>query len=221
MDNSGTSNAVAELPLHEEIVNTITHGFGLVLSLVGTAGIIAAARSLHLGLAISCGVYAIMLVVVFAVSTLSHAVQQPRSKHLLRAWDQGVIYLLIAGTFTPFACLHMSSYTLWLVLGGTWGTALVGFLSKVVLEYRVVDFKAHSYVLLGWVPALTMMHLVSFACLTWMAVGGLLFTAGTLFLALDRQYRFFHATWHLFVIAGSVCHYYAIMTFVVLCAAPA
>ena len=74
----------------------------------------------------------------------------------------------------------------------------------------------HSYVLLGWIPALTMMHAVSFACLTWMLLGGLVYTVGILFLALDRQFRFFHATWHLFVVGGSACHYYAVVTFVVL-----
>ena len=211
-----TSSDVTELPQHEEVVNTITHGFGLGLSLLGTVAIVAAARSIELGLAIGCGVYAISLIVVYAVSTLSHAVQHPPSKHLLRAWDQGVIYLLIAGTYTPFACMYLSSYARWIVLCGIWGTALAGFLSKVVLHHRVVAFKAHSYVLLGWIPALTMMHVVSFACLTWMLLGGLVYTVGILFLALDRQFRFFHATWHLFVVGGSACHYYAVVTFVVL-----
>ena len=184
--------------------------------MLGTVAIIAAARSIEVGLAIGCGVYAISLVVVYAISTLSHAVRQPRSKHLLRAWDQGVIYLLIAGTYTPFACLYLPSPARWLVLAGLWSVAVVGFLSKIVWQHRVVAFKAHSYVLFGWLPALTMMHLVSLACFWWMAAGGLIYTVGTVFLALDRQFRFFHATWHLFVVAASACHYYAIVTFIVL-----
>jgi hemolysin III len=212
-----TPHGIPELAPQEEMVNTITHGLGLVLSLLGTIAIIASARSIERGLAIGCGVYAITLVVVYAISTLSHAVWQPRSKRRLRAWDQGVIYLLIAGTYTPFACLDLSSSARVLVLVGMWSVAGIGFLSKVWWEHRVgADFKAHSYVLFGWLPALTMLHLVSLACLSWMAVGGLLYTLGTLFLALDRQFRFFHATWHMFVVAGSACHYYAILTFIVI-----
>ena len=176
MQPGESSSAIAELPLHEEIVNTITHGLGLVWVnssvVVGTVAIVAASRSIEKGLAIGCGVYAITLVIVYTVSTMSHAVQQPRPKYLLRAWDQGVIYLLIAGTYTPFACMYLSSTARWLVLSGIWGIALTGFFSKVVLHYRVVAFKAGSYVLLGWLPALTMIHLVSLTCLAWMAIGG-------------------------------------------------
>ncbi len=221
MQPTAASNIAPELPFHEELVNTITHGFGLVLSLLGSMAIIATTPLIESGLAIACGVYALSLIAVYAVSTLSHAVQRQQTKHLLQAWDQGVIYLLIAGTYTPFVCLHLSSYAQWMVLGGIWTTALLGFYSKVILRYRVQAFKAHSYVLLGWLPALTMMHLVSFGCLAWMVVGGLMYTVGTLFLVLDRRFRFFHATWHLFVVAGSACHFYAITIFVIFGKGPA
>jgi hemolysin III len=221
MQHQENSSGVAELPPHEEIANTVTHGLGLTLSLIGSVAIINLARSIERGVAIGCVVYAFTLIVVYAVSTLSHAVHRPKSKYLLRAWDQGVIYLLIAGTYTPFACLYVPSPARWLVLAGIWSMALAGLFSKVVLYHRVVSFKAHSYVLFGWLPALTMIHVISIACLTWMAIGGLMYTVGTLFLALDRQVSFFHATWHLFVIAGSACHYYAIIRFVVLPEIPA
>jgi len=221
MLDGATPGGVTEPPLHEEIVNAMTHGFGFVLSLLGTATIVSAARSIDTRLAIACGVYASTLLVVYAVSTLSHVVQRSRPKHLLRAWDQGVIYFLIAGTYTPFACLLSSSYARWTVLAAIWGFALAGFLSKVVMQHRIVAFRAYSYVLLGWVPALTMMHRVSLTCLAWVLLGGVIYTVGTLFLALDRRFRFFHATWHLFVVAGSACHYYAILTFIVFQQVPA
>lgn len=215
-DRDNKSVEIAHLPPHEELVNTITHGLGFVLSLIGAIALVAAARSIEPGLAISCVVYAITLVVVYAISTLSHAVSQPRSKERLRAWDQGAIYLLIAGTYTPFACLYLPSPARVMVLAGLWSVAVVGFLSKVWWQHRVVEFKAQSYVWFGWLPALTVMHQVSLACFSWMALGGLMYTVGTLFLVLDRQVRFFHATWHLFVMAGSACHYFAIMTFIVI-----
>ncbi len=204
-----------ELPRYEEVLNAITHGLGLLLSCVGTISILSSIGSMDRGLAIGCLTYSLTLVAVYAVSTLSHAVHQPKQKYLLRAWDQGVIYLLIAGTYTPFACLQASAPMRWMILGGLWGLALAGFFSKVVLHHRIMAFKAHSYILLGWLPALAMLHLVSLACLMWMALGGLLYTVGTLFLVFDRHVRFFHATWHVFVVAGSACHFYTIMTFVV------
>ncbi len=205
-----------ELPRYEEVLNAITHGLGLLLSLVGALAILAATHSTERGLRVSCVIYALALVAVYAVSTLSHAVHQPQRKYVLRAWDQGVIYLLIAGTYTPFACLQASTPARWLLLTTLWGLALAGFFSKVVLFHRIMDFKAHSYILLGWLPAFAMLHLVSLACLMWMALGGLLYTVGTLFLVLDRHVRFFHATWHLFVVAGSACHFYTILKFIVL-----
>ena len=208
-------NHLTRLMPHEEIANTATHGLGLLLSLLGTVEIMTVVHTIEDRLAIGCSVYAVTLVTVYTVSTLSHSVQKPRPKHLLRAWDQGVIYFLIAGTYTPFVCMYLSSYVLWLVLSGIWTYALIGCLSKVVVQHRVIDFKAHSYVILGWLPALTMLHCVSPICLKWMALGGLLYTVGILFLFFDHKVRFFHATWHLFVVAGSVCHYYAVMAFVV------
>jgi hemolysin III len=97
-----------------------------------------------------------------------------------------------------------------------WGLALIGFYSKVVTRHRVNAIATHSYVLLGWVPALALLGFVPLGCLTWIAVGGLTYTLGTLFLLMDGRFRFFHATWHVLVIAASASHYYAIITYVAL-----
>lgn len=199
----------------EEAINTLTHGIGLALSLAGAVAIGFITRSADIGMAIACGVYAVTLIAVYLFSTLSHAVRQPRARHLLRTWDQGTIYLLIVGTYTPFIWQYLPSPYRWAMLAAVWGIALVGFISKVVVHHRVDAVSALSYVLLGWFPALALINQVSLACLTWMAVGGLLYTGGTLFLALDTRYRYFHAAWHVSVILGSALHYYAILTFVV------
>lgn len=204
--------------LDGETANTVTHFMGLLLSLAGTAAILAAGEYeyIEVGTAIAFGVYAATLVIVYTVSTLSHAVQRPRAKHLLSVWDQGTIYLLIAGTYTPFVWAYTSSYFRWIVLAVIWAVALIGLCSKVFVEHRVIEFSALSYVLFGWVPALALINSIPLVSVAWMAAGGISYTLGTLFLRLDHNHRYLHATWHVFVIIGSACHYYPIYTFILL-----
>jgi len=199
-----------------ETANTATHFIGLLLSLAGVAAIVAAREQVDVGTAIACGVYATTLVIVYAISTLSHAVQRPRAKHFLRSWDQGTIYLLIAGTYTPFVWAYTSSNFRWILLVAIWVVALIGLYSKVCVGHRVIEFSTYSYVLFGWAPALALVKSVPFVTVAWMAVGGISYTIGTLFLNLDQRHRYFHATWHVFVIVGSGCHYYPIYTFILL-----
>lgn len=204
-------------PIHEEYLNTATHGIGILLSLTGAAAIVTATRFGDTSHAIAWGVYVISLVVVYTISTLSHAVQRARPKHLLGIWDQGLIYLLIAGTYTPLICAFVPLQISGPVLIVIWGAALIGFYSKVVAQHRVHhSFSAVSYVVLGWVPALVLVKCFPPACLMWMAIGGLSYTVGTLFLAMDRRFSYYHAMWHVFVMIGSASHFYAIFTFVVL-----
>ncbi len=200
----------------EETVNAALHGLGFVLSLLGTAAIMATWQGGGVGRAIACGIYPVTLVLVYAVSTLSHAVQRPRAKHVLRTWDQGAIYLLIVGNYTPFAWAYMPTRFIGWFLAAIWGAALLGLFSKVVVRYRVHDtFSSLSYVALGWLPALPLIRSVPANCLIWMAVGGVSYTVGTLFLKLDDRYRYFHAAWHVFVIVGSACHYYGVFAYAV------
>jgi hemolysin III len=203
----------------EELANTITHGAGFVLSLAGAAALASMLGQLPWGLTISCTIYVTTLVMVYAASTASHAVQQPRSKHRWRIWDQGLIYTLIAGTYTPFVWAYAAPASRGIVLAALWSAALLGMYAKVVLQRRVNATTTYSYVLLGWLPALPLWNRVPIACAMWMAIGGLIYTAGTLFLKMDERYRYFHATWHVLVIVASICHYFAIMSFLVLEAA--
>jgi hemolysin III len=131
-------------------------------------------------------------------------------------WDQGLIYLFIAGTYTPLVCAHVPVATRTVALAVTWGAAAVGFYSKVVARHRVNALATWGYVLLGWGPALILMRYVPGGCLIWLVSGGLFYTLGIYFLKRDEGCRYFHAAWHIFVILGSACHYAAIMFFVVL-----
>ncbi len=200
--------------LDGETANTATHFIGLLLSLAGAAAIVAARDYADLGTVIACGVYATTLVIVYAISTLSHVVQRPSAKHVLRVWDQGTIYLLIAGTYTPFVWAYTSSNYRWIVLAAIWVVGLIGLCSKICVEHRVIEFSTYSYILFGWLPALAVVRSVPLVSAAWMAIGGISYTLGTLFLMLDHRHRYLHAIWHLFVIAASASHYYAIYTFI-------
>jgi hemolysin III len=200
---------------HEEFANTLTHAAGVVLSVVGGAALLSSCA--HWTVAVACGLYALTLVATYAASALSHGVRRPDWKRLLSIWDQGVIFLLIIGTYTPFLVAYIPSAWTMPVLVILWGAALLGFASKVLAKHRIDHtFSPLPYVALGWLPAIILAPFVPLACLAWMAAGGVLYTVGVIFLVLDRRVRYFHAAWHLFVLGGSACHYIAILSFVVL-----
>lgn len=212
-DRPSTREVGVRLPM-DECVNAATHGVGFVLSVIGTVVLFRAPVQLSLGLLLTCGAYTASLMAVYAISALSHAVQEPHRKHTLQMWDQGLIYLLIAGTYTPLMWVFLPSYLRWVALGLVWAAAVAGKYSKVVARQRITKFSAVSYLCLGWLPALIFLPSVPQAdALVWIFAGGLSYTAGTFFLTRDWQWRYFHAVWHLFVMAGSACHFYAIYWF--------
>jgi hemolysin III len=202
----------------EEIVNWVTHGIGLLLSVVGAALLLGQA-SIHgdIWRLIGCGIYAATLITVYAASTLSHVVSEPLWRRRFRQLDQGSIYLLIVGTYTPFALEYLHSGRWWMLFCAMWIVAIGGFLSKLLYSHRIDAVAIWSYLLLAWIPifpAPAYLPLVPVAALWWMLIGGLCYTAGTVFLMLDRRILHFHGIWHLFVIAGSSCHYWAVFRYV-------
>lgn len=205
----------------EEFANTLTHGAGLVLSLAGALPLqVTTAHQPNWSIRAGCFVYLLTMVGVYAASTLSHAVQHPLWKHRLRALDQACIYLFIAGTYTPIALAYMNSGWWWLLTALMWTVALVGFVSKVLLKHQVQAVCISAYLLLGWMPIVAirpMVELLPTACLAMFVAGGLCYTVGTIFLTMDTRVPFFHSVWHILVIAGSACHYAAILLY----AAPA
>lgn len=202
----------------EELANTVTHAIGLLLSFVGA--IVLVSYTLAQGDAwrvVGCTVYAAALVAVYAASTLSHVFSAPQWRHRFRTLDQGFIYLLIVGTYTPFALAYLRTAWWWLFFALMWSVALSGFFSKVLFAHRVEVVSIWTYVVLGWMPVISGMGLVGVApgvALRWMIIGGVCYTLGCVFLAFDARMTHFHAIWHLFVIAGSACHFFSILLFV-------
>ena len=209
-------------PAVGERLNALTHALGFLLSLVGSAVLMMQVVTHNdVWRNLGCGLYTFALVGVYANSTLSHSATIPRWKRMFRRLDQAFIYLLIVGSYTPFAVTHLRS-AFWMgFLVFLWSIAVLGFLSKVMMAHRVDAVAVWIYVTLGWLPILSaaaMLERVPAEELSWLLAGGLCYTVGTLFLMNDERVVHFHGAWHLCVIAGSACHFYAIWRVVALSA---
>lgn len=203
----------------EEFLNFLTHGGGLLLAFGGAMVLFSSVSGIPSGaLRLSCCIYATSLIALYAASTLSHAFENPDRRHFYRSLDQGVIFVFIAANFTPFAVAHLSAITCWLVLSVMWTLAIVGFTSKVFWRHRVESISIARYLALGWMPILVIipiMRSLPIEGVAWFVAGGICYTVGTIFLALDGRVKYFHALWHLLVIAGSCCHFYVVVDYVI------
>ncbi len=199
----------------EEAANTITHGLGLLLSLVGSVVmIIWAVQGGDRWRVVGCSIYVAMLVAVYAMSTLSHACSEPKQKRFYEMLDQAFIYLLIVGTYTPFVLTYLRAAPWWGLLAVLWSIAFFGFFSKLLRLKTLDKTSVWLHLVLGWAPIISVPALIGrlpTAGLWWMLVGGLCYSIGTIFLVFDRHVRHFHALWHLLVIAGSASHYFVIL----------
>ena len=207
--------------LGETLANAITHGLGVVLAIVGAVVlIVASARGAAWHVA-ACSVFAGTLILVYLCSTLYHSLVRTRARHVFQVLDHSSIYLLIAGTYTPFALVSLRGPLGWTLFGIEWGLAATGVVAKSVAldrfrQGRLAVVSALVYLLQGWLIIFATKALVAavgWHCVAWLAAGGVAYTLGIVFFALD-QIRYFHATWHLFVLAGSVAHYFAILLYV-------
>jgi hemolysin III len=205
-------------PNDGELVNTLTHGIGALLSIA--AGLILLPQAAATGdvwRIAGCTVFVTALVGVYIASTLSHAVRHPEFRHWFRMLDQGFIYLLIVATYTPFSLAFLRDGWWWAFLAVMWSIAAFGFISKVIFAHRVNATGVWSYLILGWmtlVPALGHNGAVPFGAIQWIFAGGVCYTLGTIFLMVDHKPFHFHAIWHLLVIGGSTCHFLGVLWFV-------
>ncbi len=197
----------------EEWANIVTHGFGALLSVVGlSALIILAVPQGEINLLVGCSIFGISLVILYTASTLYHSVRSPRLKHILRIVDHSAIYLLIAGTYTPFVLIYFDGGWVWTLLCLEWGIAVVGIILKLFYTGRFGIASTIAYIAMGWLVVVGMKPLLAAApmgSVIWLATGGLLYTGGVVFFAWSRL-PFNHAIWHLFVLGGSICQFLAL-----------
>lgn len=201
--------------LREEIANALTHGVGAVLSLIGGAVLIVlAAKRGDAWLVVSSAVYAITLVLLYTASTLYHAVRSPRLRAQFKVLDHCAIYLLIAGTYTPFMLGTVRGGWGWSLFGVIWGLAAAGVVFKLFFTGRFPILSTIIYIAMGWLAVIAvgpMLQHFTPTTLAWLVAGGLTYTAGTMFYHRPRM-RFAHAVWHVFVLGGSICHGVAVAT---------
>ena len=206
-----------EIALGDILANSISHGIGLFLALVGGVYLVhAAARGSGLVI-VSCCVFAATLVLVYLFSTLYHSLVVTRARHVFQILDHSAIYLLIAGTYTPFTLIALHGRVGWWLFGFVWTLAAAGVVFKSLLIERFAVASAVVYLLQGWVIVFAIGPLyraIGGHGLAWLVAGGVFYSLGIVFFALDRL-RYFHAVWHLFVLAGSVAHYFAVLFYVV------
>jgi hemolysin III len=200
----------------EEIANTLTHGVGLLLALVGLPLLVLASRERGDALLVAgSAVFGVTLVLMYASSTLYHAVRPSRTKQVLQMVDHVAIYLLIAGSYTPFALGVLRGTLGWWMLGVIWALAMLGIVFKVAVRTRYPRLSTALYVGMGWVSLVTIRPLAQAlpSAGFWLLVGGgVAYTAGVFFYVRTRP-QYMHAVWHVFVMAGSACHFVAVWRF--------
>ncbi|HJS47873.1 MAG TPA: hemolysin III family protein [Gemmatimonadales bacterium] len=198
----------------EEFANSLSHGIGLLAALAGAPVLLlAAVRNGTSANVVGAAVFAATAVLLYLASTLYHAIPQGRAKGILRTLDHGAIFLLIAGTYTPFTLGVLRGTWGWWLFGLVWSLALVGVLLKATSLLRHPVLSTGLYLTLGWLALIAIRPLwlhVPLAGLLWLLAGGLSYTAGVAFFA-ARRLRYSHFIWHLWVLTGTGCHYFAVL----------
>ena len=200
--------------LGEEIANSISHGLGFIAVLVGTPFLLSDA-SAHgtVSWAVGVTLFSGSLLLLYLSSTIYHALPRGRGKHTFRILEHIAIFFLIAGTYTPFCLGVLKGPWGWSLFGIIWGLALVGVILKLVGGVRFPRTSTTLYLVMGWVVIIAIqplwMHMPHRGFI-WILLGGLSYTLGVVFFTYDHRWRYSHFIWHLFVLAGSTLHYFAI-----------
>lgn len=200
-----------------EKFNSISHLAGAALATVGAVSLIVlAARAGDPWKIVSFSVYGAMLICLYLASTLYHSLRG-RAKKIWCKFDHCAIYLLIAGSYTPFALVSLRGAWGWSLFGAVWGLAVFGIVQEIWLAkgHRILSLVI--YVLMGWlavVAAVPLVQALSWEGFLWLAAGGLVYTIGIVFYVFDEKWRHGHGVWHLFVLGGSVCHYFTVVSYV-------
>ncbi|MBW9259805.1 MAG: hemolysin III family protein [Candidatus Thiodiazotropha sp. (ex. Lucinisca nassula)] len=208
----------SQYTLGEEIAHAVTHGVGVLLSVAGLAILVTyAALYGDVWHITSCSIYGATLILLYSASTLYHGIPMPRAKKLLQRFDHAAIFLLIAGTYTPFTLVNLRGSWGWTLFGLVWGFAIVGVLLELFRDVRLKWLSLSLYLGLGWLVVVAIKPLidaVEVGGIVLLLAGGLCYSLGVIFY-IWRRLAYHHAVWHLFVLAGSVLHFFSVFFYVV------
>jgi hemolysin III len=209
-----TTASMSEYSVLEEYLHAATHGVGVILSILGL--------SWMLTLSVSAGdpwrivassIYGASLIMLFLASTVYHGLHASNHRDLFKMLDHCAIYLLIAGTYTPFLLVAMRGTAGWWMLGTVWVLATAGIIKKLVLKHRFPKLALATYLGMGWLAVIVLPQMaaaIGAGGMTWLIAGGLCYTVGAVFYAADRL-PFNHTVWHVFVLGGGICHFLGIV----------
>lgn len=200
--------------LGEELFNAITHGIGALLSVAGCVILLVRCHQLSDGVAaVSSAIYGTTLIILYTMSTLYHALANEKAKAVFRVFDHVTIYLLIAGTYTPYTLACLGGALGWTLFGIVWAAAIVGIVFSSISLRRFQKLSMICYIAMGWVILIAIKPLwqvIGTLPMVFLVIGGVLYTGGVLFYQM-KESRYMHSIWHLFVIAGSIFQYFSIL----------
>ena len=203
--------------LGEEIANSVSHGTIFLATLAAIPILVGTAAWRHdVWQVVAGAIFGATLALLYGTSTLYHALPLGKAKQVFRVLDHSAIYLLIAGTYTPFALGALRGPWGWSLFGIVWGLAILGIVAKSTLGFRFPRLSTAIYLAMGWMVIVALRPLVMHvdrAGLAWLFAGGLAYTGGVVFYVRDGRMRYAHMIWHLFVAAGSVCHFMAVLRY--------
>lgn len=206
---------IADRPqtLREELANAISHGLGFLLA-VASLPILVVFSGQHgvKSSLVGAIVFSVTAMLLYGASALYHALPAGRAKALFQRLDHAAIFLFIAGSYTPFVLGPLHGAWGWSLFGVVWGAAAIGITAKVLDRLKHPLWSTGLYVAMGWVALVAvvpMLERIAPSGLAWLVAGGLAYTVGAVFFLLDNRIRYAHSVWHLFVLAGSTCHFFA------------
>jgi hemolysin III len=213
-----TIDLMVERPqsLGEEIANSVSHGVALLATIVAVPFLIAATQHLDLANVVGASVFAATMVLLYLTSTLYHALPTGRAKRVFQKLDHGAIYVFIAGGYTPFTLGALGGAWGWTLFGVVWSLAVLGVTLKAFDRLSHPWLSTGLYLIMGWIVLIAVVPLVERVPppgVALLVAGGLAYTAGVVFFMLDSRLRYAHAVWHSFVVAGSGCHFFAVLSY--------
>lgn len=202
---------------HGEKFNAWSHLIGAVLAAIGAVWLLVLASSTgDLWKIVAVAIYGVTLILLYSISTLYHSMRGP-AKRVMQKLDHLSIYLLIAGSYTPFCLVTLRGPWGWTLFGIVWSLALIGMLQEIKPRSEARVLSLIIYAVMGWIVLVAVTPLIAALGMTgfkWLAAGGVLYTVGIIFFAYDSRFRHWHGIWHLFVMAGSLLHFVAILFYV-------
>jgi channel protein, hemolysin III family len=215
-------SASRDQTVREEVANAITHGVGafLAVACLVLAVVFAAIRK-DVWSVVSVSIYGACMFILYLCSTLYHAVMHPRAKAVLNIFDHAAIYLLIAGSYTPFCLAGIRNYSpgwAWSIFGVVWLIAILGIIFQALFINKYQAFSTGTYLVMGWIVLIAIYPLykaLGGAAVLWIAAGGVAYSLGVIFYAMKNT-KYMHAIWHLFVLAGTLIHYGVVLYYITL-----